>query len=255
VDQYSTEEEQLEALGRWWKENGRSTMIAVLFAVAAGFGWQAWQSDQVQKQDQASDIYQSLVRVMENPVTEVDPQESAQLAEQLQRDFSDSTYAQFAALRLAAMGVNEDRSAEAEELLRWVLAHSAKGTDIAQIAQLRLARVLASSGEVDQALAILNEGEAGTYGASYAVARGDVLFAEGRDDEARNAYRQALSLAGALGGVNLPALQQKLQSLTPIPASNPELGTAQVPAELGAEVSEAVEIVPEIGDASDGQGE
>ena len=101
----------------------------------------------------------------------------------------------------------------------------------------------------------MNEGEAGTYGASYAVARGDVLFAEGRDDEARDAYRQALSLAGALGGVNLPALQQKLQSLTPIPASNPELGTAQVPAELGAEVSEAVEIVPEIGDASDGQGE
>ena len=183
MDQYSTEEEQLEALGRWWKENGRSTMIAVLFAVAAGFGWQAWQSDQVQKQDQASDIYQSLVRVMENPVTEVDPQESAQLAEQLQRDFSDSTYAQFAALRLAAMGVNEDRSAEAEELLRWVLAHSAKGTNIAQIAQLRLARVLASSGEVDQALAILNEGEAGTYGAATLLPV--VMYCSQRDEMMR----------------------------------------------------------------------
>jgi hypothetical protein len=47
-------------------------------------------------------------------------------------------------------------------------------------------------------------------------------LAAGRHNEARDAYGQALALAGDDGqGVNLPALQQKLQSLTPVPARTP----------------------------------
>ena len=59
----------------------------------------------------------------------------------------------------------------------------------------------------------------GGYQASYAGARGDILLAQGRSDEARQAYTQAMSLAGANPGqVNLVTLQQKLQSLNPVPA-------------------------------------
>ena len=64
MEPYSTEEEQLEALRRWWNENGRSTLTAVLFAVAAGFGWQAWKANEVQQHEQASDVYQTLVQAM-----------------------------------------------------------------------------------------------------------------------------------------------------------------------------------------------
>jgi predicted negative regulator of RcsB-dependent stress response len=202
VEQYRTEDEQVEALRRWWNENGRSTLAAVVIVLVASFGWRAWQANEVRQQAQASDMYQALLKV--------------DLAEQLKSDFNGTIYAQFAALHLAALAVEDGRLQDAEEQLRWVLGRAETGSDTARVAQLRLARVLASSGDIDQALAILAQAGPGSYGASYAAAQGDILLGAGRNDEARDAYSQALGLAGE--GVNLPILQQKLQSLTPVPA-------------------------------------
>jgi predicted negative regulator of RcsB-dependent stress response len=124
------------------------------------------------------------------------------------------------------MAVGEGKLSEAEKQLRWVLTKASTGSDTAQVAQLRLARVLAASGDIDQALSILAEVRAGSYAATYAAAEGDILMAAGRNDEARDAYSRALSLAGRDGGrVNLPALQQKLQSLVPIPARTMGVGS------------------------------
>ena len=95
-------------------------------------------------------------------------------------------------------------------------------SDTGQIAQLRLARVLASSGKTDQALAILEQGGEGIYAASYAAARGDVLFGMGRESEAREAYNNARALSDAQGmaGGNM-SLDQKLESLSPVPPREP----------------------------------
>ncbi|MCB1690160.1 MAG: tetratricopeptide repeat protein [Halioglobus sp.] len=217
MEPYSTEEEQVEALRRWWNENGRSTIAAVVIALAAGFGWQAWQAQDIGQQEQASELYQALLRAVETPGS---PQaaQGVELAEQLKNEFGGSQYAQFAALQLAAMAVSNGDLAEAEAQLRWVLGKAAGGTDTAQVAQLRLARVLAASGDTDQALDILTKADPGPYGASYAVAQGDILLAAARRDEARTAYNLAMTMAAAGGqGVNLSVLQQKLQSLTPVP--------------------------------------
>jgi predicted negative regulator of RcsB-dependent stress response len=219
VDQYRTEEEQVEALSRWWKENGRSMVVAVVVALGGVFGWQAWQANELRQQEQASDLYQVLLQ----SIGAQDATPAAQLAmapaEQLKSEFGSTTYAQFAALHLAALAVNEGKLPDAEAQLRWVLGKADKGSDIAQVAQLRLARVLAASGATDQALAILAEAEPGAYGASYAAAKGDILLAAGRNDEARDAYSLAVAAAAGGGeGLSLTALQQKLQSLTPVPA-------------------------------------
>jgi len=224
VDQYRTEEEQVEALRRWWDENGRSTIAAIVVAVAVGFGWQAYKANDQQKQANASDLYQSLLQVMGPAEASAEQQEvGMQLAEQLKDDYSGSTYAQFAALHLARLAVSRNDLAEAEAQLRWVLGKAAKGSDTAQVAQLRLARVLAAAGDADQALAILAQTGEGPYQASYAVARGDILLTLGRNDEAREAYTNARMLAGGdQGQVNLPSLEQKLQSLTPVPARSIE---------------------------------
>ena len=117
------------------------------------------------------------------------------------------------------MAVNRGELPEAEDELRWVLGKAAKGSDAEQVAQLRLARVLASSGDTAQALAILEDAAPGPYGASYAAARGDILQSTGRADEARDAYMQALAQADSnQEGLNFSVLQQKLQSLTPVAA-------------------------------------
>lgn len=219
MEQYRTEQEQVEALRRWWNENGRSTIAAVVIALAAGFGWQAWQANQLRQQEQASDRYQELLRNLGAQQATTGSQPGIEMAEQLKNEFGNTTYAQFAALHLAAMAVSAGKLPDAEQQLRWVLGKAKSDSDTAQVAQLRLARVLAASGDTDQALAILEKSEPGPYGASYAAARGDILLAAGRKDEAREAYSKAVTLAGGnKETLNMPVLQQKLQSLTPVPA-------------------------------------
>ncbi|MGB1141029.1 MAG: tetratricopeptide repeat protein, partial [Halioglobus sp.] len=92
-----------------------------------------------------------------------------------------------------------------------VLGQADAGSDTAQVAQLRLARVMAANDQADQALAILDS-DAGAYRASYALARGDILLGLGRDEEARMAYSMALAESGQVGA-NLASVRQKLQSL------------------------------------------
>jgi predicted negative regulator of RcsB-dependent stress response len=109
-------------------------------------------------------------------------------------------------------------TAQAE--LRWVLGKADKGSDVARVAQLRLARVLAAGGEPEQALTILDQGGEGPYKASYAIARGDILLSIGRADEASESYAAALALAASEDGPapDLVAVEQKLQALNPRPA-------------------------------------
>lgn len=213
MDELRSEEEQVEALRRWWKENGTSTIVAIVVALGAGFGWQAWQGHQQGQQEQASDIYQDML-VAVAPDSD-GSQEAIDLGQRLKSDFSGTTYAQFAALHLAAISVSQGKFDDAQAQLRWVLGKAGSGSENGQIAQLRLARVLAASGDTEQALNILSQTEDVSYKASYEVARGDILYSLDRRDEARAAYNNAMLLNGlGSAGTSQPALQQKLQSLS-----------------------------------------
>jgi predicted negative regulator of RcsB-dependent stress response len=216
VESYRTEEEQVEALKKWWDENGRGTVVAVIVALGVGFGWQGWKGYQSGQSEAASERYQSLLQALSEVQADEDLQSAANIADQIKAEHSRSSYAQFAALHLARMAALEGNLDEAEAELRWVLGRADKGSDTYQLAQLRLARVLASAGDGDQALSILDGTDPGAYQAAYAVARGDALLMLDRRDEARQAYAQALNLAarGETAGIDLPMVQQKLQSLS-----------------------------------------
>ena len=101
MDQYRTEEEQVEALRRWWNENGRSILTAIVVALAAGFGWQSWKGYDQGQQEGASDSYQAMLQTMGwTALSNEQKQAGILLAEQLKADYSGSTYAQFADLHL-----------------------------------------------------------------------------------------------------------------------------------------------------------
>jgi predicted negative regulator of RcsB-dependent stress response len=64
----AAEEETLEALKKWWEENGKQLVAAVVI-VAAGFGgWNFWEGQQLAKQGAASDLYEEILEL-----TLVDP--------------------------------------------------------------------------------------------------------------------------------------------------------------------------------------
>ena len=133
------------------------------------------------------------------------------LAESLKDDFSGTVYARFAALQLAALAVEAGDLDVAESELRWALTKEGENSELGQLIQLRLARVLADQGDTTAALAILDSNK-GAYPAAYATAKGDILVAEGRHAEALSAYREARAVLLALG--NPPGiLDTKITSL------------------------------------------
>lgn len=229
MEQYRSEEEQVEALKKWWEENGRSIVVAVILALGLGFGWQGWQTYQQGENEAASSRYQAMLQMLSSN----DEAGAQGLASEIKLEHSRSTYAQFAALHLARLAVNQGDLTTAEAELRWVLGRADSGSDTMQLAQLRLARVLASGGDPEQALTILQSADPGTYAAAYQVARGDILLMLAREDEAREAYRSAMMLSSRGDGqVNMDMLQQKLQSLSQVmPGQEAGLPSAAVAAD------------------------
>lgn len=256
MESYRTEEEQVEALRRWWSENGRSTIVAIILALGLGFGWQGWKQYEEKQSDGASDLYQRMLQAFSAPALSPEQQQIAvELATQIKTEYGSTTYAQFAGLQLAraAVGTNDLQTAESE--LRWVLGKADKGSDVARIAQLRLARVLAAAGEAGQALEILEQGDEGPYKASYAVARGDVLLSEGNLEEARAAYTEARTLAGVDGaGIDLVALEQKLQALSPIPPRARVVAGSAANEEAAADTVEPDGAAADAATSADGEG-
>ena len=213
--EHMQDEEDLEALKRWWDENGKGIVAAVVVAVIGTFGWQQYQGLSASKAEAASDVYASMLAIQ----LEGGDTESLQaLAAQLRDEYSGSNYARFGAMLEARIAVEVGDLAAAESALRWALSAGDTRSDIGQLIQLRLARVLAAAGKEPEALAILAQGSA-AYPVAYAQAEGDIHLASGRTDEALTAYRSGRDLAAELGQYSA-VLDNKVRTLeTRLPAS------------------------------------
>lgn len=209
METYRTEEEQLAALKRWWKENGKSLIIGVVLAVAAVFGWQSWQANKQASGEAASEIYFSLIEAV---ALEDAAQTSTvvHLAEQLKQDFGSMTYAQYGALLAAKQAVMAGDLALAETQLSWAVEQADKQGSLYKIALLRLARVVAAQGDAGRALTLIENVDAGSHEASYQEVKGDLYLSLEQTDKARAAYQAAVAAAG---GEQRPVLMLKLNDL------------------------------------------
>ncbi|WP_317931602.1 tetratricopeptide repeat protein [Halioxenophilus sp. WMMB6] len=190
-----TEEEQIEAFKRWWKENGKNTLTAIVLALAVYFGWQGWQNNQQAKRENASVLFQQMSEIAAiEPGIELSQQqliEVASLGEQLKDGYAKSFYAVSAAMLMAKYAVDQGNLDEAKTQLGWAKEHN-RDAALTPVIDLRLARLHLAAGELDQALALVKVAPATEFGSSYAEVRGDVLAAQGDTDGAREAYQLAL---------------------------------------------------------------
>lgn len=200
---YQTEEEQVEALKRWWKENGTSIIAGVVLGLGGIFGWQAWGNYQDRVSKEASQAFTQLV----NAVDRGDIESASKQAELLRLEYDGSSYALFAALTQARLKLEQGDSAAARSQLEWVISEADTST-VKQLAQLNLARVLLSDGDVDGAARLADVTEGGFAG-EFAVLRGDIALQRGDKQLAHDAYTLAMTLE-----VNNPGLlQMKLDDL------------------------------------------
>ncbi len=202
------DEADLEAIKRWWDENGKSLMAAVIVAVVGTLGWQQYEGYQGSREQAASDLYATMLAIR---LEEGDPAALALAAETLRSEHGGSAYAQFAAMLEARIAVEANDLESAEASLRWALSAGNPQSDIGQLVQLRLARVLAARGAEAEALAILDQaGDA--YPVAYAQAAGDIHLAAGRVQEALVAYRVGRDASAELGEMSV-VLDNKVRGL------------------------------------------
>ena len=110
MEVYANEEERLEALQRWWKENRSSVILGLALGIAAIAGWNMWKGSQRATSEQASQVFQQLV-----DATEAKKADSAtKLGERLIDQYGSTAYAEYARLFLAKLkvesGAKYDRS-------------------------------------------------------------------------------------------------------------------------------------------------
>ncbi len=199
-----TDEEQVEAIKRWFDENGTSMIVTLVVVLAVVFGYRSWESQKVETAETASAKYEALVEAVRvaNPnqgLSEENISTGKFLAGQLKDDHADSTYAHFAAMHLAKLAVDAGDLENAATELQWVLDNDAS-EKIAVIANLRLAKIKLAMGDNEAALAQLGKVQAGAHQSSYDELKGDALYALERKDEAREAYQNAATIADETGG-------------------------------------------------------
>ena len=177
-----TEEEQVQAIKDWWKNNGTSLLIGIAVALAIVFGWQAWQNHQMQQRTEAASQFADLINAYSDESDENRAETVAYVAERLRDEYTDSAFAIYGMLMLARQQMMEQNDAEAAiESLSW-----------AQEIRNRLARAHFAAEQYDQALSIIESvGEAGSFNAIFTELRGDILLAQGDRDGAREAYLAA----------------------------------------------------------------
>lgn len=196
ADGYNTEEEQLDALKKWWQENGKSMVLTLVVVLAAIFGWQGWQTQKSAEIEAGSIMYQSLLVTVSANNGQLSPAQQStaeHLADTLKADFPDSSYATFAALFKAQFAVNSNKLDLAAEELNWALARDLD-RELQLQTSLRLARVYSAQSKYDEALALLAV-DAGVYTPAYEEVKGDIYKAQGKLDQALLAYQKAEDLS------------------------------------------------------------
>ena len=180
--EYETEEQQIDALKNWWKENGRSVIAGAVIGVAGLVGWKGWGAYQEQQSLAASDRYNA----MRASVIAQNLEAVIQQATELKDNYSTTPYASLGALLLAKAKAEQGDVSAVIENLQWIVDHGKQDT-LQSIAKLRLARVYIAEETLDKAQALLDQDFPKAYQSLQAELRGDLYVRRGDVSAARTA--------------------------------------------------------------------
>jgi predicted negative regulator of RcsB-dependent stress response len=186
---YANEQEQVDEIKKWLRENGTAIVIGLILGISAISGWRYWQAKERTRAEAAAAIFSNVVAASKAN----QPAQAEKMAQQVISDFGNTTYAAYSALMLAKLAVEKQDLPAAIQQLSWVLDHS-DDPALKRLAYIRLARVALAQGKPDEALRYLDKVPAMTTpSAAVAELRGDVLMAQGRREEAGKQYLEAFA--------------------------------------------------------------
>ncbi len=213
-----SEEEQLETLKRWWRENGLQLVLVIVITVGGWFAWQQWQENKQTQVEAASLIYIEMMDVAaQSPLSALNNQQRETLIEKaqiLKTDYDNTQYAHYASLLLAKFAVGEKRLDDAAKELQTVVDNT-RGEELSYIARLRLARLEMGRKNYPQALLVLEGETPPAILAAVAELRGDIHLFAGDNIAARAAYQSALDGVGDSDQRLRALLELKLNQVLP----------------------------------------
>lgn len=202
MELYDTEEQQVEAIKDWWKENGKAVIFGAVIGLGGLFGWRYYQDMVVEAQEAASQSYSQAMDVLVAKGAE---------AEGTIQSFIDANketeYSVLAAMQLAKVQAEAGQLDEALAQLVW-----AKGVTqdaaLKPLLTFRVARLEAEQGQFDEALTQLSNIQDKAWAGRVAELRGDILMRKGDTAGAYAAYTEAQQAEEAS-----QTLQMKLDDL------------------------------------------
>ena len=180
------EQEQLDALKAWWKDNGTKLLGMLLAATIAFGGWRGWQYYQHKQSSDAVTLYAEFIKQLGSH----DSKRVNDAAAAVMDKYASTPYAPRAALLAAQVNEQGQDAARAKTQLQWAVDHASEA-GLKDVARLHLAALLLDEKNYAEALALLEAGHQTSFDGLYADLKGDVLGAQGKLAEARAAYQLA----------------------------------------------------------------
>jgi len=205
VSEYETDDEKVEAIKKWWKENGMSVVGGVAIGLAVVFGWRTWTDYRNGVGAEASVAFEQLLI----SAAAGEAQSTAKQAELLGQNYGSTPYPALGSLIAARVLYETGDAAGAITALQRVIAR-APDPAMARLAALRLARIQLAEGQLDAAAAtVAAHDQSPAFVGDFAAVRGDIAAARGDTAAARAAYEKAIT-----AGTGLPQLiRLKLDNL------------------------------------------
>jgi len=198
VEVYSNENEQTDALRRFFANNGKALAVGVVIGIAALGGWRYWSGHQEEATKSVSAQYQQLTSAMQ-----AGKPETLEAVNTFANENS-NTYGALAAMDLAKQYVDTNQLDKAATLLQNGLKDT-KDANLQAVINLRLARIQLQQNQADAALKTLDAVKGDGWTAIVADIRGEALLSKGDKQGARDAWSKGVESDAS------PALKQMMQ--------------------------------------------
>ena len=183
MEQFATEEQQVEAIKRFWKEIGMAIVVGAVLGFGGLFGWRYYSDSQIMAKEAASLEYQSVVENLSS-------EGGIARAESFLSEYSSSGYAPLMALVLAQQSIDAGDLEGAIAQLQ--VAANSGDASIDSLASIRIARVQLELDNAQQALETLNALEDEAFTSQIETLKGDAYSQLADFAKARLAYGAAV---------------------------------------------------------------
>lgn len=205
------EQEQIDAIKAWWAKYGNLVLTLITVTLLVIASWQWWNWYQRNQAAQAAGVFEALQVAVDTR----QPTQVIDASQRLQDNFASTAYAPRGALIAATALQQAGDSAMAQARLQWVIDR--KDPALAPVARLRLAALLIEEGKPADAEPLLQGTAPAGFEALFADRLGDVYFAQGKVDQAAQAWQQALQKMGPQDPLT-SVVQLKIDALSPTQA-------------------------------------